>query len=165
MKRVFLVFYLLVCSCFVSPAAAQEAAYTVTEAELTELESIVKNLQQSKQNLQLQAKNLTERLKEQESKAKTLAVSLQQADSKAKTLAGQLQAERQSLTALQKSYNAYEKEAAAALEAKQRENKKLTTKLYRRTIVLVILSTLFIGSVLFTVVKWYLKGRLRLFSP
>ena len=167
MKSLFLLFCLLVCSCFLSvfPAAAQEAVYTVTETELIELENILQTLQTNRQKQQLQVLILQERLKEAHSKAKSLQATLNKAEAKAKDLTSQLQTERTALTDLKASCTTYEQENTAALKAKQTEIDELKTSLYRRTIALVILSALLVGGVLFTVFKWYLKGKLRLFPP
>lgn len=165
MKRGFLVFCLLVCSCFLFPAAAQEAVYTVTETELCELENILMSLQTNKQKQHLQVRLLQERLKTAHERAKNLQAILNTAEAQAQHLKSQLQTERTALTALQKSYTTYEQETAAVLEAKQRKIEKLKEMVYRRTLALVILSALLTVGVLFTCMKWYLKGKLRLFPP
>ncbi|MEL3905582.1 MAG: hypothetical protein P1P65_00930 [Treponema sp.] len=165
MKRPFVFFCVSVYCCFLFPAAAQEAVYTVTETELTELESILMSFQKNRQTQQSQVLSLQDRLKTAHERAHSLRMTLQKAEAQAKDLNSQLQTERTALADLKKSYNTYEAETAAALEAKQTEIEELKETVYRRTIALVVLSALLTVSALFTAFKWYLKGKLRLFPP
>lgn len=135
------------------PAAAQEQLYTVTETELTRLESISENLKISRQNLLLQVSGLAERLRAQESKAKTLAVSLLEAESKANTLNSQLQTERASLKALRQSYSAYEREAGETIATQQAIINKQKDALHRRMMVIIILLTILAAVVVIGIVK------------
>ena len=165
MKRMFLLFVLSVFCCLISPAVAQERLYTVTETELTQLESISQSLAISRQNLLLQASDLTERLKAQEKKAKSLTEKLQQAESTASNLRNQLQTERESLKALRQSYNAYEKEAADTIAKQQAIIAKQKDKLHQRMIAIIILSGLLIMIVVAIGVTWFINGKLSFLRP
>ena len=153
MKRMFLLFVVSVFCCLHLPVAAQEPVYTVTETELTQLESISQSLQISRLDLQSQASGLAERLRAQESKAKTLAASLQKAESKAKNLNSQLQAERDALKNLRASYSAYEKEAARQIAEMQTVIDKQRRKTHRLTVTVIMLSTALVGAIVFAIVK------------
>ena len=165
MKSMFLLFVLSVFCCLISPAVAQERLYTVTETELTQLESISENLKISRQNLLLQASNLTERLRAQESKAKSLTEKLQTAESTANILRSQLQTERASLKALRQSYNTYEKEASETIAKQQAIINKQKDKLHRRMIAIIILSGLLIMIVVAIGVTWFINGKLSFLRP
>ena len=165
MKRMFLLFVLSALCCLRFQVAAQGQEYVITETELMQLEKISESLAISRQNLLLQANALTERLKAQERQAKILAASLQQAESTANSLNSQLQTERQTLKTLRQSYNAYEREAAQQIAAQQAIIDKQKDKLHRRTITIIILSTilLIIGAI--TGMKYFLKFKFSLFHP
>nr|DAX76413.1 MAG TPA: hypothetical protein [Bacteriophage sp.] len=153
MKRIFLVFVVSVFCCLLFPAVAQERLYTVTETELTQLESISENLKISRQNLLLQASGLAERLRAQESKAKTLAANLQQAEKTANTLNNQLQTERDTLKNLRASYSAYEKEAAQKMAEMQTVIDKQRRKIHRLTATVITLLTVLVGFIVFAMIK------------
>ena len=165
MKSMFLLFVLSVLCCLISPAVAQERLYTVTETELTQLESISENLKISRQNLLLQASDLTERLKAQESKAKSLTEKLQKAESTASNLRNQLQTERESLKALRQSYNAYEKETADTIAKQQALIDEQKDTLHQRMIAIIILSGLLIMIVVAIGVTWFINGKLSFLRP
>ena len=165
MKRMFLLFVVSVFCCLLFPAVAQERLYTVTETELTQLESISENLKISRQNLLLQASDLTERLRAQEKKAKSLTEKLQKAESTASNLRNQLQTERESLKALRQSYNAYEKEAADTIAKQQAIIAKQKDKLHQRMITIIILSGLLIMIVVAIGVTWFINGKLSFLRP
>nr|DAK69395.1 MAG TPA: vesicle-associated membrane protein 2 [Caudoviricetes sp.] len=165
MKRIFLLFVLVVCCCLPFPVAAQEQLYTVTETELTRLESISENLARDRQSLQSQANSLTERLRAQERQAKTLTASLQEAERIANNLKNQLQTERNTLKVLRQSYNAYEKEAAETIAKQQAIINKQKDKLHRRMIAVIILSAI-LTIILFAIgAKYFLKYKFSLFHP
>ena len=91
-------------------SAAAQTRYTITEAELTQLESISENWQRNKQSLQSQVRNLKTELNE----ARKLSESLN----------AQLRTERETSNALRQSFDAYAKEAARIQQALEAE--KLT---------------------------------------
>lgn len=165
MKRRFLLFVLSVFCCLPFPAVAQERLYTVTETELTQLESISENLARDRQKLQSQANSLTERLRVQEKKAKALAVSLQQAESKAKTLNSQLQTERESLKTLRQSYTTYEQEVTQRIANQQAIIDKQKDKLHRRMITIIVLSAALILIGVATGIKYFVKFKFSLLHP
>ena len=153
MKRRFLLFVVSVFCCLLFPVAAQERQYTVTETELTQLESISQSLQISRLDLQSQASGLAERLRAQESKAKTLAASLQQAEKTANTLNNQLQTERDTLKNLRASYSAYEKEAARQIAEMQTVIDKQKRKIHRLTATVITLLTVLVGFIVLAMIK------------
>ena len=107
-KKVLLLFCALACL-----SAAAQTQYTITEAELVQLESISENWERNKQSLQLQVRNLKTELSE--------------AENLSKTLNEQLQAEQTTLNDLRQSFDAYEKETAqiqANLEAEKLAHQK-----------------------------------------
>ena len=165
MKRMFLLFVVSVFCCLHLPVAAQERQYTVTETELTQLESISQSLAISRLDLQSQASGLAERLKMQESKAKSLTEKLQKAESTASDLRNQLQTERESLKALRQSYNAYEKEATETIAKQQATIAKQKDTLHRRMIAIIILSSIISMIIIAIVVKWFIKGKLSFLCP
>ena len=165
MKSMFLLFVLSVFCCLISPAVAQERLYTVTETELTQLESISENLKISRQNLLLQARDLTERLKAQEKKAKSLTEKLQQAESTANTLNSQLQTERESLTSLTESYNKYVKDTSETIAEKQALIDEQKDTLHQRMIAIIILSGLLIMIAVAIGVTWFINGKLSFLRP
>ena len=142
MKRSFFVF--LFVFCFLAfPLAAQEAEYTITEAELTMLEKISESWETSRRNQQLQVQSLKTRLTE--------------ALTKSEALKNQLQTERETLKSLRQSYAEYENGVNMELEAKTRQIEKLKRQGYRLKLALVVLSCilgfLILGGVAFLVVK------------
>ena len=153
MKRRFLLFVVSVFCCLLFPVAAQERQYTVTETELTQLESISQSLQISKLDLQSQASGLAGRLKAQESKAKSLTEKLQQAENTANTLNNQLQTERDTLKNLRASYSAYEKEAARQIAEMQTVIDKQKDKIHRLTLTAITLLTALSMAIVFIVIK------------
>ena len=165
MKSMFLLFVLSVFCCLISPAVAQERLYTVTETELTQLESISENLKISRRNLLLQASDLTERLKAQEKKAKSLTEKLQKAESTASTLNSQLQTERESLTSLTESYNKYVKDTSETIAEKQALIDEQKDKLHRRMIVIITLSGALALMIFAMAAKYFLKYKFSLFHP
>ena len=165
MKSMFLLFVLSVFCCLISPAVAQERLYTVTETELTQLESISENLKISRRNLLLQVSDLTERLKAQEKKAKSLTEKLQQAESTANTLNSQLQTERESLTSLTESYNKYVKDTSETIAEKQALIDEQKDTLHQRMIAIIILSGLLIMIVVAIGVTWFINGKLSFLRP
>lgn len=158
-------FLLSVFCFFLFPAAAQEQQYTVTAAELIQLEKISESLQMSRQNLLLQANALTERLKTQESKASSLAANLQQAENTANSLNGQLQTARQTLKRLRQSYDEYEKEAANLIAEQQGIIDKQKDKLHRRMIAIIILSGVIIITIIAIGITYFIKGKLSFLRP
>lgn len=165
MKRMFLLFALSVFCCLRSQAVAQERLYTVTETELTQLESISENLKISRRNLLLQASDLTERLKAQENKAKSLTEKLQKAESTASDLRSQLQTERESLTSLTESYNKYVKDTSETIAEKQALIDEQKDTLHRRMVTIIILSGLLIMIVVAIGVTWFINGKLSFLRP
>ena len=153
MKRIFLVFVVSVFCCLLFPVAALEQQYTITETELTQLESISQSLAISRLDLQSQASGLAERLRVQESKAKTLAANLQQAEKTANTLNNQLQTERDTLKNLRASYSAYEKEAAQKMAEMQTVIDKQRRKIHRLTVTVITLLTALVGFIIFAMIK------------
>lgn len=145
MKRSFL-FLCLFVFCF-SALAAQEAEYTITEAELIRLEKISESWETNRHNQQLQVQNLKTRLTE--------------ALKKSEALKNQLQTERESLKSLRQSYAEYENGVNMELEAKTRQIEKLKKQGYRLKLALVILSCvlglLILGSIGFLILKMKLK--------
>ncbi|MGI5075285.1 hypothetical protein E4N71_07510 [Treponema vincentii] len=152
MKRDGLFLLSVFCS-FLFPAVAQEPVYTVTETELTELESISQSLAISRQNLQSQASDLAERLRAQENKAKSLTEKLQQAENTANDLRNQLQTEQATLKNLRVSYSAYEKEAAQKMAEMQTVIDKQRRKIHRLTVTVVTLLTVLVGFIVFAMIK------------
>ena len=71
MKRRFLLFVVSVFCCLLFPVAAQERQYTVTETELTQLESISQSLQKAESK----AKNLNSQLQAERDALKNLRAS------------------------------------------------------------------------------------------
>ena len=146
MKRSFFVFLFVFCF-FVFPLAAQEAEYTITEAELIRLEGISESWETNRHNQQLQVQNLKTRLTE--------------ALKKSEALKNQLQTERESLKSLRQSYAEYENGVNMELEAKTRQIEKLKKQGYRLKLALVILSCvlglLILGSIGFLILKMKLK--------
>ena len=165
MKRRFLLFALSVLCSLCFQVAAQERLYTVTETELTRLESISENLAKDRQSLQSQANGLTERLRAQENKAKSLTEKLQKAESAANILRSQLQTERASLKALRQSYSAYEREAAKTIAEQQAIINKQKDKLHRRMIAVIILSAILTLLLFIIGMKYFLKFKFSLFRP
>lgn len=145
MKRGFL-FLCLFVVCFF-PAAAQEAEYTITEAELIRLEKISESWETSRRNQQLQVQSLKTRLTE--------------ALTKSETLKSQLQTEREILKNLRQSYAEYENGVNMELELKTRQIEKLKKQGYRLKLALVVLSCilgfLILGSIGFLILKMKLK--------
>ncbi len=146
MKRSFL--FLLFVFCFLAfPLAAQEAEYTITETELIRLEKISESWETSRRNQQLQVQSLKERLTE--------------ALTKSEALNFLLQTERETLKSLRQSYYEYEKELDIKIEEYETLIDKLTGKLYRARLALVIISCilaiLLLGSVIFLILKMKLK--------
>ena len=146
MKRNFLFLFFVFCF-FVFPLAAQEAEYTITEAELIRLEKISESWETNRRNQQLQVQSLKERLTE--------ALNLSEA------LKSQLQTEQETLKNLRQSYNEYENGVNMELEAKTRQIEKLKKQGYRLKLALVILSCvlglLILGSTVFLILKMKLK--------
>ena len=165
MKSMFLLFVLSALYCLRFQAAAQERLYTVTETELTQLESISQSLAISRQSLLLQASDLTERLKAQEKKAKSLTEKLQRAESTASTLNSQLQTERESLTSLTESYNKYVKDTSETIAKKQALIDEQKDTLHRRMVTIIILSGLLIMIVVAIGVTWFINGKLSFLRP
>lgn len=145
MKRGFL-FLCLFVVCFF-PAAAQEAEYTITEAELIRLEKISESWETSRRNQQLQVQSLKTRLTE--------------ALTKSEALKNQLQTEQETLKSLRQSYNEYEDGVSLEREAKTKQIEKLEKQGYRLKLALVvlscILSLLILGGAMFLILKMKLK--------
>lgn len=146
MKRSF--FVLLFVFCFlVFPLAAQEAEYTITEAELIRLEKISESWETSRHNQQLQVQSLKTRLTE--------------ALTKSETLKSQLQTEREILKSLRQSYAEYENGVSMELELKAKQIEKLKKQGYRLKLSLVIVSCilgfLILGGAMFLILKMKLK--------
>ena len=146
MKRSFL--FLLFVFCFlVFPLAAQEAEYTITEAELIRLEKISESWETNRHNQRLQVQNLKARLTE--------------ALTKSEALKSQLQTERETLKSLRQSYAEYENGVNMELEAKTRQIEKLKKQGYRLKLSLVIVSCilgfLILGGAMFLILKMKLK--------
>ena len=165
MKRMFLLFVVSVFCCLLFPVAALEQQYTITETELTQLESISQSLAISRLDLQSQASGLADRLRAQESKAKTLAASLQQAEKTANTLNNQLQTERDTLKNLRVSYSAYEKEAAQKMAEMQTVIDKQKDKIHRLTLTAITLSAILTLLLFIIGMKYFLKFKFSLFRP
>ena len=146
MKRSF--FVLLFVFCFlVFPLAAQEAEYTITEAELIRLEKISESWETSRRNQLLQVQSLKTRLTE--------------ALTKSEALKSQLQTERETLKSLRQSYAEYENGVNMELELKAIQIEKLKKQGYRLKLALVVLSCilglLILGSAVFFILKTKLK--------
>ena len=109
-KKLLLLFCVFVC---VSAALPAETQYTITEAELTQLENISENWDRNKQSLQSQVRNLKTELSE----ARMLSENLN----------AQLRTERETSNALRQSFDAYAKKATqiqASLEAEKLTHQK-----------------------------------------
>ena len=113
-------------------SAAAQTRYTITEAELLQLESISENWELNKQSLQSQVRNLKTELNE----ARKLSENLN----------AQLRTERETSNTLRQSFDAYAKEAAqiqANLEAEKLAHAK--TKNQRNilffTLVFIVIAT------------------------
>ena len=146
MKRNFL--FLFFVFCFLAfPLAAQEAEYTITEAELIRLERISESWETNRRNQQLQVQSLKARLTE--------------ALTKSEVLKSQLQTERESLKSLRQSYTEYENGVNMELELKAKQIEKLKKQGYRLKLALVILSCilglLILGGAMFLILKMKLK--------
>ena len=146
MKRFFL--FLLFVFCFLAlPLAAQEAEYTITEAEIIRLEKISESWETSRHNQQLQVQSLKTRLTE--------------ALTKSETLKSQLQTEREILKSLRQSYAEYENGVSMELELKAKQIEKLKKQGYRLKLSLVIVSCilgfLILGGAMFLILKMKLK--------
>lgn len=146
MKRSFFVFLFVFCF-FVFPLAAQEAEYTITEAELIRLEKVSGNWETNRRNQQLQVQSLKTRLTE--------------ALTKSEALKSQLQTERETLKSLRQSYAEYENGVNMELEAKTRQIENLKKQGYRLKLSLVIVSCilgfLILGGTMFLILKMKLK--------
>lgn len=146
MKRSFFVFLFVFCF-FVFPLAAQEAEYTITEAELIRLEKVSGNWETNRRNQQLQVQSLKTRLTE--------------ALTKSEALKSQLQTERETLKSLRQSYAEYENGVNMELELKAIQIEKLKKQGYRLKLALVVLSCilglLILGSAVFFILKTKLK--------
>ena len=127
-------------------SAVQAQNYQITEAELTQLETISKNWEKNKQTLSLQIQSLR--------------VKLQQAESLSKTLNEQLQTERATLSSLRQSYSAYEKEVVQLKETLSAEKlQHQRTKAQRNKLLFILIG----GSVLilgFIVLKFIVRLKL-----
>lgn len=146
MKRFFL--FLLFVFCFLTfPLAAQEAEYTITEAELLRLEKISESWETNRHNQQLQIQSLKERLTEALSLSENLTSSLKE--------------EQETLKSLRQSYNEYEDGVSLEREAKTKQIEKLEKQEYRLKLALVvlscILSLLILGGAMFLILKMKLK--------
>ena len=146
MKRSFL--FLLFVFCFlVFPLAAQEAEYTITEAELIRLEKISESWETNRHNQRLQVQNLKARLTE--------------ALTRSEALKSQLQTERETLKILRQSYAEYENGVSMELELKTKQIEKLKKTGYRLKLSLVIVSCilgfLILGGTMFLILKMKLK--------
>ena len=146
MKRSFFVFLFVFCF-LVFPLAAQEAEYTITEAELTRLEKISESWETNRRNQQLQVQSLKERLTEALNLSENLTSSLKE--------------EQETLKNLRQSYSEYENGVNMELELKTRQIEKLKKQGYRLKLALVILSCilalLILGSIGFFILKIKLK--------
>lgn len=146
MKRSFFVFLFVFCF-LVFPLAAQEAEYTITEAELIRLEKISESWETNRHNQQLQVQSLKTRLTE--------------ALTKSEALKSQLQTERETLKSLRQSYAEYENGVNMELELKAIQIEKLKKQGYRLKLSLVVLSCilglLILGSTVFFILKMKLK--------
>ena len=146
MKRSFFVFLFVFCF-LVFPLAAQEAEYTITEAELTRLEKISESWETNRRNQQLQIQSLKERLTEALNLSENLTSSLKE--------------EQETLKNLRQSYSEYENGVNMELELKTRQIEKLKKQGYRLKLALVILSCilalLILGSIGFFILKIKLK--------
>lgn len=154
MKRRFLFLCLFVFCFLVFPLAAQEAEYTITEAELTRLESLLEKLENTKQMQLSQIRNLETELSE--------ALKYQE------NLTDQLTQARLSLKKSEKSLEEYEKESIemiakkeAKIQEKQKKIEELKIKNYKLKLSLVIVSSiltlLILGSIGFFILKLKLK--------
>ena len=137
-KKLLLLFCVFVC---VSAALPAETQYTITEAELTQLESILTSWERNKQSLQLQVQNLK--------------TELNAAHSLSESLNKQLQTERTISQLLRQSYSKYEKEAAqtqAELNTEKLLHKK--TKSQRNTLLIILIgeAVLFVAFVVLKIV-------------
>lgn len=146
MKRSFFVFLFVFCF-LVFPLVAQETEYTITEAELIQLEKISESWETNRRNQQLQAQNLKTRLTE--------------ALTKSEALKNQLQTERETLKSLRQSYAEYENGVNMELETKAIQIEKLEKQGYRLKLSLVIVSCilgfLILGCAMFFILKMKLK--------
>ena len=137
-KKLLLLLCVLICV-----SAAAQTQYVITEAELTELESISENWERNKQSLQLQVRNLKTELSE----ARKLSENLN----------AQLRTERETSNALRQSFDAYAKEAAqiqANLEAEKLAHQK--TKNQRNALIF-ILVFIALAAAAFIAVKILIK--------
>ena len=153
MKKSFFVF--LFVFCFLTfPLAAQEAEYTITETELTRLESLLEKLENTKQMQLSQIRNLETEL--------SGALKYQE------NLTDQLTQARLSLKKSEKSLEEYEKESIemiakkeAKIQEKQKKIEALKIKNYKLKLTLVIVSSiitlLIIGNAVFLILKMKLK--------
>ena len=153
MKRSFL--FLLFVFCFLTfPLAAQEEGFTITEAELTRLESLLEKLENTKQMQLSQIRNLETEL--------SGALKYQE------NLTDQLTQAKLSLKKSEKSLAEYEKESIekiakkeAKIQKKQKEIEGLKIKNYKLKLTLVIVSSiltlLILGSIGFFILKIKLK--------
>ena len=146
MKRSFL--FLLFVFCFlVFPVAAQEAEYTITEAELIRLEKISESWETNRRNQQLQIQSLKERLTEALNLSGNLTSSLKE--------------EQETLKNLRQSYVEYEDGVSMKLELKTKQIEKLEKQEYRLKLSLVIVSCilgfLILGGTVFLILKMKLK--------
>ena len=146
MKRSFFVFLFVFCF-LVFPLAAQEAEYTITEAELTRLEKISESWETNRLNQQLQIQSLKERLTEALNLSENLTSSLKE--------------EQETLKSLRQSYAEYEDGVSMKLELKTKQIEKLEKQGYRLKLSLVIVSSiltlLILGSIGFFILKLKLK--------
>ncbi len=154
------VFWLL----FSFPVAAQPE-YTITETELEQLEITLQSLRKSSQTQERQIYGLNMSLKKAQKQVASLKTALQKAQKLQQNLTAQLEAEKQTSTALRKSYTTYEREQDALLSEKQKKIDMLTAKLYRRTIFLTLAICLLVIIGIIPLVKLYLKGKLKIPFP
>lgn len=143
-KKLLLLFCVFVC---VSAALPAETQYTITEAELTQLESILTSWERNKQSLQLQVQNLK--------------TELNAAHSLSESLNKQLQTERTISQLLRQSYSKYEKEAAqtqAELNTEKLLHKK--TKSQRNTLLIILA-----GEAVLLVAFVVLKSVIKIYKP
>ena len=139
-------FLFLLALFFLSAALQAETQYTITEAELTQLEAISRNWEKNRQTLSLQIQSLK--------------VKLQQAESLSKTLNEQLQTERATLSSLRQSYSAYEKEAAQlkdALSTERLQHRKTREQRNKLLLALIGEALLIVG---FIVLKFIVRLKL-----
>ena len=146
MKRFLLLFvFAFFCSSFL--LVAQEVEYTITEAELLRLETILENLETHKRNQQLQVRSLKMRLSE--------------ALTKSESLNSQLQTEREILKNLRQSYAEYEREVDIKMQEYESLIEKLTTKLHKAKSTIMIVSCLFAFLLLSNIIFFIFKMKLK----